>query len=295
MKKIVNFDKMFDKAMQSFIDKNIGKYDEKTLENKVATLYEKFGNNVFDELGGVCPNEYYKTFTAGEKVNALIKSVETDIPVSDFLLEAIISDKDCEPKLVALLDYGNEELIMYAVNLLSDMGATSQLKKYIIMALTRSVCDDVLEILQEKLMENADIVRNALLEAYPKMNEFSKAYFSAVLAECKIKDDRILPILLDEFLIHPDNIPEYANMIAKYGDERALDTLYREIEREDIKYNDFVEMRFAIESLGGEYNRARDFTNDPVYKKVREQAKKDAEQTEKMFAPQDYIKKQLKK
>ena len=101
--------------------------------------------------------------------------------------------------------------------------------------------------------------------------------------------------MLDEFLIHPDNIPEYANMIAKYGDERALDTLYREIEREDIKYNDFVEMRFAIESLGGEYNRARDFTNDPVYKKVREQAKKDAEQTEKMFAPQDYIKKQLKK
>lgn len=295
MKKIVNFDKMFEKAMQSFIDKNIGKYDEKTLENKIAGLYEKFGNNVFAELGGVSPNEYYKTFTATEKINALIKSVETGIPVSDFLVEAIIDDKECEPKLVALLDYGNEELLMYAVNMLSDMGSTCQLKKYIIMALTRSVCDDVLEILQEKLMENADIVRNALLEAYPKMNEFSKAYFAAVLSECKVKDDRILPILLDEFLIHLDNVPEYANMLAKYGDERALDTLYKEIEREDIKYNDFVEMRFAIESLGGEYTKTRDFTSDPVYKKVQAQAKKDAEQTEKMFAPEEFIKKQLKK
>ena len=42
-----------------------------------------------------------------------------------------------------------------------------------------------------------------------------------------------------------------------------------EIEKEKISYADFEELRFAIEALGGEYDKVRDFKNDKSYKKIK--------------------------
>ena len=52
------------------------------------------------------------------------------------------------------------------------------------------------------------------------------------------------------------------------GDERALPSLLAAIEREDIGFVLFQELKFAIEALGGEYEKERDFSNDPAYKKI---------------------------
>lgn len=56
-------------------------------------------------------------------------------------------------------------------------------------------------------------------------------------------------------------------------DEKALAALYELIEREEINYQDFQELKLAIESLGGEYEKERDFSNDKVYRKIMEQKK----------------------
>ena len=45
-------------------------------------------------------------------------------------------------------------------------------------------------------------------------------------------------------------------------------------EIEKINYFDFEELRFAIESLGGQYDKTRDFTADKVYKKIKNQKTK---------------------
>ena len=42
---------------------------------------------------------------------------------------------------------------------------------------------------------------------------------------------------------------------------------------EEINYQDFQELKLAIESLGGEYEKERDFSNDKVYRKIMEQKK----------------------
>ena len=38
--------------------------------------------------------------------------------------------------------------------------------------------------------------------------------------------------------------------------------------REDIDYVLFQELKFAIEALGGEYNKERDFSSDENYQKI---------------------------
>ena len=72
--------------------------------------------------------------------------------------------------------------------------------------------------------------------------------------------------LLDAFLGADDaDAPLYAGYLASYGDERALPSLLSAIEREDIGYVLFQELKFAIEALGGEYDKERDFSNDPAF------------------------------
>ena len=60
----------------------------------------------------------------------------------------------------------------------------------------------------------------------------------------------------------------HLNYENKYGDERALPVFMGTIEREDIDYVLFQELKFAIEALGGEYNKERDFSSDENYQKI---------------------------
>ena len=51
--------------------------------------------------------------------------------------------------------------------------------------------------------------------------------------------------------------------------ERALPFLTVAIEKEKISYADFEELRFAIEALGGSYDKERDFSRDKSFKKIK--------------------------
>ena len=60
------------------------------------------------------------------------------------------------------------------------------------------------------------------------------------------------------------DMPLYAGYLASYGDERALPYLLEQIEK-DVGYIAFQELKYAIEALGGEYTKQRDFSADPEY------------------------------
>ena len=61
----------------------------------------------------------------------------------------------------------------------------------------------------------------------------------------------------------------YASLLGKLGDERALDALNRALDREEINYLDYIEIRDAIEALGGECAHERDFNGDPYYETLK--------------------------
>ena len=63
-------------------------------------------------------------------------------------------------------------------------------------------------------------------------------------------------------------MPLYAGYLASYGDDKALPYLLEEIEK-DVGYIAFQELKYAIEALGGEYSKQRDFSSDPEYIAVK--------------------------
>ena len=126
--------------------------------------------------------------------------------------------------------------------------------------------EHVKDHLAELLKERADDAADAMLALAKTENA---PYALEVLSKVKKRDERVYAVLLSAFrAADEEELPLYAGYLASYGDERALPVLLSEIEREDIGFVAFQELKYAIEALGGEYEKERDFSADEAYKKI---------------------------
>ena len=85
-----------------------------------------------------------------------------------------------------------------------------------------------------------------------------------------VPSEKVFTILINEFRSDPENIPMHASYLAAYGDTRALEYLLDKIDEEGISFIEYKELLLAIESLGGCYDKKRDFSSDPYYKLLTE-------------------------
>ncbi len=266
--KIINLDKLFDKYISGYVYKNVGKVKPEEIENNIPVLYEKFGDEKIDGLDGKTPNTFYRDYSVAELLECLKTHVDEKVPVSDFLCEAIIASKDGKKAVAdALKNDESEEYTAYLMNMLSDMGGEVPVGRYFEYALM-DYPDSVGELATEFLCEVANDVKDSAVERYKDADEKGKGRIAEILSRAG-KDDAVFNILIEEFVKHGENIPLYASYLSRYGDERALPFLETAAENEKLSYADFEELRFAIETLGGECKVKRDFTKDKTYKKIK--------------------------
>ncbi len=269
MIKIIDIDELFDKYISDFVYKNIGKVNPEEIENQMPILYGKFGKESLKELDGKAPETYYKEFSGEQLLSALKTHLEQGVEVSDFLCEAI-TELDTEQDLLdSLFNQENEEFIMYVMNILVDKKSTKCLNKFL-QLITLDYSENICELATEFLKENANFVKEEVLVCYEEGSEKQREYFVEILSNVK-DDDRVFEILMKEFTLHQDNLPLYASYLSRYGDSRALPFLLTAIENDKLNYQDFKELQFAIESLGGSYEKKRDFSSDKIYKKIKGQ------------------------
>ncbi len=269
---LVDIDAIFEARLRKYMEEHAGEYSEDAWEEKIAELYEAFGSERLAELGGKSPEKYYAGEDGAALVGLLARHVREGVAVSDYLCESIMDADGAEEPLISLLGEAEEELVFYAMNLLKDMGSVKPLGQYLDFLLDPSVGRDRKELCTEILCEYPDRVKESILKEYGGASEEDRSSLLDILSHAQ-KDDRILRLLTDALLSHAEEIPLYAAFVRRYGDEKALSALYELIEREEINYQDFQELKLAIESLGGEYEKERDFSNDKVYRKIMEQKK----------------------
>ena len=267
MIKVIDVDTLFDSYISDFVYKNIGKVKPEEIENKIPELYVQFGNEKLKELDGQTPNEYYKSFSATELLACLNEHLTKGVAVSDFLCEALSDGANEDALINAISDDVDEEFTLYVMNMLSEIKSEKCLDRYL-QFISWDYSETIKELATEHLKEFSNLVKEKVLLLYNEADVKTREYFTEILAGCN-KDDRVFDILVAEFAKHPKEIPLYAGYLAKYGDERALPFLMAEIEREKISYADFEELRFAIEALGGTYDKVRDFKQDKTFKKIK--------------------------
>ena len=258
--KLYDFDGMFDEKLSEYIAKNAGKYKEEEWEDIIPVLYKKFGDTPIKSLGKT-PREYYAAMTDGELIKCLKLHLKNGVPVSEFLCAAI-EGRNLTGELLPLLD-GTQDEVEYAMNLLGADPAA--LNKYMQM-LCESSDEDMKNRCVDFIKENADAVLEKVKENYKKGIE--REYMLEIMSRVTKRDEGVFEILLKEFRTDPENIPMHASYLAAYGDERALQYLLDKIDEEGISFIEYQELKFAIEALGGEYTKKRDFSNDPYFKLI---------------------------
>ncbi len=267
MIKIIDVDKLFDKYISDYVYKNISKVKPEEIENEIPRLYDKFGSTPLKELGNVSPEEYYRQLSVEELLLSLKGHIEKGVSVPDFLCEAI-RDKDTEKQIKEELEKENpEEYVVYLMNILGDKNSYVCADRYLEFILW-DYPESVRELAVEQLCNCPEKVVEKILAQFREVPEDKKVCLTEILSRAQ-KDDKIFDILIEEFAKNQDEIPLYASYLSKYGDERAIPFLTTAIESDKINYADFEELRFAIEALGGTYDKKRDFSGDKVKSKIK--------------------------
>ncbi len=264
MKKLIDFDGLFDEKLAQYMQANAGKYTEKQWETVIGKLYKQFGD-IFVASAGNTPKGYYTEMTDEELVQSLAGHVEQNVPVSDFLCREL-EGRNCPSALVNLISGGNDELATLAVNLAgSNPGAFGAY--FDLLAGERG--EELKDAVCEQLKGGADAAKERALQFYAEGIERDRML--EILSRVKERDGRIFELLMKEFRTG-DNLPMHASYLAAYGDPEALTALLEVIDREDINFLEFQELKYAIEALGGEYTRPRDFSEDRYYQEIAAQS-----------------------
>lgn len=266
--KLYDFDGMFDEKLSEYVKKNADKHREKEWEDIIPRMYARFGDTVIKSLGK-SPNRYYAEMDDSQLVAQLRAHLKQGVAVSEFLCNAIEGRK-IENLLIPLLS-GTDDEIAYALNLL---GACREALPEYMRLLTTSESEDVRNTCVDYVKEFADDVKNDALAYYKK--GVQREYMLEILSRCVVRDDEIFDILIKEFRTG-DDVPMHASYLASYGDERALGYLLDKIDEEGISFIEYQELKYAIESLGGSYEKERDFSSDPYYQLVKTHSAKEVD------------------
>lgn len=255
--KLYDFDGMFDKKLSDYMQSNKDKYTQAEWEDLISRMYARFGDTVVKSIGKT-PNGYYAAQSDGELIKSLVGHIRQGVPVNRFLLNAVESRHN-DALLLPLLD-GSDEEASYAIGLL---GASPSALPAYLKLLSSSCSEDIRNSCVDLLKERADAVKEQALASYRQ--GVQREYMLEILSRCLVRDDEVFNVLLNAFRTADENMHVYAGYLAAYGDERALPYLLEAIEDEGVCYADFQELNFAIEALGGSYDKVRDFSSDPAY------------------------------
>ncbi|MBQ8200862.1 MAG: HEAT repeat domain-containing protein [Clostridia bacterium] len=272
--KCINFDDKFAAFTAQWVKEHGSEYrNYDAMEADMPRIYMMFLNTPAKWLDGVTPGAYFSQYEdAKDLVDWMVEYCRREIPVPDMLLEQIQAvGKPCEKRLLALLkdeDEGiTEEARMTAIGLLRDMESTLPKMLYITWQLNREDHDDLADNALDSLREMGAVVVQPMLQELPRANRAGQEALLDVLVNYP-GNQQVFDLAVRLFKENPMRRALFASYLGKLGDDRALPVLMEAAEDEKCRYMDFIELRSAIESLGGEAPK-REFFEDAEYDALR--------------------------
>ena len=270
---IINFDERFADFMSEWMNSHQDQYatfDE--MEEDMPRIYVAFLNTRAKWLGHVTPGAYFTQFEDPKVlVDWLAQYCEEGTPVPDLLMEQITTvGRPCEKRLLELLkdEEATEEAKMIAINLLREMESVLPKMLYITWQLNRDRKDELKDNALESLTDMGECVVQPILQELPKANEAGEEALLEVLSHYP-GNELIFKLAMKLFRERKERRALFAGYLAKLGDDRALPELMEAAKEEKLPYLTFIEIRNAIEELGGVCPE-RTYDDDPEYEALRD-------------------------
>ncbi|MBE7093031.1 MAG: hypothetical protein E7365_07670 [Clostridiales bacterium] len=257
MKQLIDFDAQFNQYMDDWAETLLkkGKKPEE-IEEMIPQAYQAWANKA---------KEYFSGMSVEELVKMLGAYLDEDINVPDILLDKIVETPECEKGVFDLfMEERSDSERVTLMNVLSDMGSKLFIQENINI-LCYSESEVLAEAAAEALKYAGEDAQKELLRVYGEEydNEtLEKIVYVLVYSEPKVEG---LGEKLISLMNTTDNKAIIAGMMAFYGDDKCLPVLKTVENSKDINYIDYVEICDAIEALGGETSREREFDGDEYY------------------------------
>ena len=161
-----------------------------------------------------------------------------------------------------------ESLRATAMAILRDIGTEAIRPMLLDLVCQSDEPDELTDMAIDELSQGDASIVDVLMERYDAAGEYGKM---AILDVCSNYpgDERVYQKLVFMLRNKPDYRALYAALLGKLGDARAVDELTPFLSMQDIGYLDYIEVRNAVEELGGDPGEDRTFYGDPDYEAMR--------------------------
>lgn len=264
--KFKDLNKLFTVFLKNTVEENSGKYpDAEALENDLAVLNEKFENTAIDGLEGLTPKEYAAALAKeGRLFDYVADCLDKNIELSDIVLDEVVNADGAVEFLNGLLYENNFAANMLGVSLLAERGGGEAEDIFIKLLTLPDIKDEIKTAAYIFLSEAPPRVADKILELINGVPESGQGILTEILSNYKGRKEVFYRLVT--MLHRADDVPLYAKLLGSYGDPAAADILKSFAAENDINYIEFIEIRNAVEMLGGELSCDKDFSDDPYFK-----------------------------
>ena len=119
----------------------------------------------------------------------------------------------------------------------------------------------------EYLLEDCEPIVDDMLEKSYSLDGETGKMLMEVLAQ--YKGNKAIFMGLVSYLYKGEDVALFARLIGSYGDEKGVEILKNFCEEYEPDYNEYMEIRNAVEELGGDFDLKQDFTDDPLYRYLK--------------------------
>ena len=269
--KIHDFDEKFYDYARTWMAMHPG-MTVKQVEDSYNEIMLNFLNAPAKWLDGEKPGEYFLRYSEPKDLMKLLEEYDKrHIGLPEPLYSRVVSiGQPCVPALmrVAAGESYPESLRATALAILRDIGSEDARPLYVDLACRGDEGDELAEMAADILSSGDGAEISELLDRYENVPDHVQ---QRILGICTYfpGDNRIYDHLVEKLRNRPEQRALYASLLGKLGDPRAIEAMKPFLTLSDIGYLDYIELRNAIEELGGDPGEDRAFYGDPDFEAMR--------------------------
>lgn len=269
--KVIDFDKKFFEYARGWVLKHPG-LNEEQVEDSFNEMMQEWISAPADWLDGAAPQDYFKRYkSAAELIQLMCAYAEAKVNMPEPLYTRIVEmGGDCAPLLMQILqDEAQEESIRAeAMGLLRDIGSPLAEPCLEELVCSAEAPNELSDMAADILATRDASTAQRLLDRYEAAGDYARLLILDVC--CNFPgDERIFEHLLHQLRNDPERRALWASCLGKLGDERAIEPMRAMLDMVDLKYLDYIELRAAVEALGGDAGEERSFYGDPDFEALR--------------------------
>lgn len=246
--------------------------DIKVIEKHLMEMYLEWVQRSNKALDGFSPMEYVAIVdNSGNLFDYIEYILNTGRDVSDIVTDRLVANSNAVTFVKKLLASNDTEVLRYAFMVLFELGGDELTDACINILKNGDKNEEKVNACYEFLATDNENAVQKILDIMYEVDEDTQFLCCDILSH--YKDNDSIYMWLITMLYRGKDLCEVANMLARFGDKKAVNIINSYVLDKDLNYSEFIELRNAVESLGGDFIYEKDFTDDEYYKLIVDRKK----------------------